>query len=193
MTQPLLAPRGTMSRARPALERVACAGREGLLYRRRRCRAIMGHTRSRPARSGTPVRRRRRRRGIILAMSEQGSLTKAQRIFIRVGRRVGRGSPELKEGDRALGALLILHGRIMNGGVYHGVIEASSDKVEAGLGGYDYFGLDELSAVLKRFRDNPGDSDADANSAYYCSKPDRMIQEHFERRLAQCPGQFAPL
>jgi hypothetical protein len=125
----------------------------------------------------------------MLLMSEEAALTRAQRVWIRASK---RNDVALKDGDRALKALLILHGRIMNGGVYHGVL-AASDKLEAGLRGYDYFALDELSAIVKQYRDSVGTSDAAANSAYYKLKPDRMIQEHFERKLMDTPDQFAPV
>src|SRR3954463_15940425 len=71
------------------------------------------------------------------------SLTKAQRIWIRAFKRKGA---ELKEGDRALGDLLLLHGYIMNGGISHGVLDPSPDKLEAGPPGYDYFGLHQRAA-----------------------------------------------
>jgi hypothetical protein len=57
-----------------------------------------------------------------------------------------------RQGDRALSALLTLHGWIMNGGVYHGVKEVQADRVQAGIDGYRFFGFDKAASFLEKAR-----------------------------------------
>jgi hypothetical protein len=58
--------------------------------------------------------------------------------------------PELdRPGDRALQAILFVHGQIMNGGLTSALEYRSPDEVETAAAGFAYFGRDDIATVLR--------------------------------------------
>ena len=54
----------------------------------------------------------------------------------------------LRDGDRALAALLLIHGLVQNGGVPHAVEALEPDEIRRGIEGYRYFGLDGVADLM---------------------------------------------
>jgi hypothetical protein len=63
-------------------------------------------------------------------------------------RAIDQEGPDLREGDRALGALLLVNGYIQNGGVGH-AFDLTPDELAEGIKGYEYFGSHEMAEVIK--------------------------------------------
>ena len=105
-------------------------------------------------------------------------------------------------GDRALRALLLAHGLIMNGGVFHCVHEVLSESgLEAAIEGYGYFGLDNAAATLREaasiedpWSESQEKASLDSDARYAAAIPtDAAIVERFESRLLAHPEDFAPI
>ena len=54
----------------------------------------------------------------------------------------------LQDGDRALAALLLVHGLVQNGGVLHAVEALKPVEIRRGSEGYRYFGLDGVADLM---------------------------------------------
>ena len=54
----------------------------------------------------------------------------------------------LEVGDRALAAMILAHGLVMNGGVLHAVEALDADQLAAAKEGFRYFGLARVEAFL---------------------------------------------
>jgi hypothetical protein len=52
-------------------------------------------------------------------------------------------------GDRALQALLVLHGYVMNGGLYSAMYGLSFEELGAAAEGFDYFGRTDVADILR--------------------------------------------
>jgi hypothetical protein len=52
-------------------------------------------------------------------------------------------------GDRALQALLLVHGQVMNGGLASSLEYQSADQIQAAISGFEYFGRSDIGAVLR--------------------------------------------
>jgi hypothetical protein len=59
------------------------------------------------------------------------------------------GGPAKREGDTALAALLLAHGLVMNGGLFHAVGCLREHELSAPCQGFSYFGFAAVIAVLK--------------------------------------------
>src|SRR4051794_25263995 len=114
-------------------------------------------------------------------MTVRRQLTDADRVWNRACSHEGE---TLCDGDRALTALLRMHGYIMNGGVGH-ALDLSIREFDAGIRGYQFFGLDRLVSIIESIRANPYSSDASANEEYFRDGKDRSIKEQFERIFAE--------
>lgn len=108
----------------------------------------------------------------------------------------------LQVGDRALRALLLAHGLIMNGGVFHCAHEALSvSKLEAAMAGYAYFGFDDVVTILREataiefpWEESQEAASLDFDALYAAAIPtDVVIAERFEIRLTTHPYDFAPI
>lgn len=75
------------------------------------------------------------------------SLSKAARVWNRACSTGDDSS--LHAGDRALRNLLLVHGYVMNGGVFHALDCLSREELAAGVAGYRFFGFDELAALIQ--------------------------------------------
>jgi hypothetical protein len=111
----------------------------------------------------------------------------------------------LMAGDRALAALILFHGLIMNGGVLHALecMESEPQKFEAAMSGYRVFGFDHVADFLTVARsiavvtltDDDFDSlEAKLYGRYRDQIPDdSTLAERFEAYHRDHPEQFAPL
>jgi hypothetical protein len=114
-------------------------------------------------------------------------LSEADRVWNRACFREGNN---LREGDVALGALLVVHGYIMNGGVGH-AYDLDPDELAAGVGGYKFFGLDDLVAVIKA---HGGKDESKYDARYHeLAGQDNLIVRRFEEMFRKNPEKFAPL
>ncbi len=82
-------------------------------------------------------------------------LTKAQFIWDRA---CSDGLNYLLPGDRALAAILVFHGAVMNGGVLHAFDCISQSEAAAAELGYRYFGLDDVADLIKDVKTGPKDN-----------------------------------
>ncbi len=104
-----------------------------------------------------------------------------------------------KPGDRALEAMLLAHGLIMNGGVHHCVFDVlSRDELAKSAAGYAYFGLNEVASFLSGLPIHPqlaqwtDETEPIANSTYDELVPnDQYLADRFERVFRDRPEEFA--
>jgi len=97
------------------------------------------------------------------------------------------------EGDKALAALLAVHGMIMNGGIDHVLEVLDVGELAAGIAGFHYFGLAEAASVLEAA------TEADIGLELLSSKyavlipEDDTIVSAFEKKYVASPDVFAAL
>ena len=103
-------------------------------------------------------------------------------------------------GDRALAALLVLHGLVMNGGVLHAVECLKPQELAGAISGYRFFGFDDVAVMLvdaKSFAEVHEDLDsieADLDRRYLTLIPDdSTLFARFAAYLLHNPSEFAPL
>lgn len=120
--------------------------------------------------------------------AKRRQLTDADRVWNRACYREGAN---LREGDRALGALLLVNGYIMNGGVGH-AFDLESAELAEGIAGYEYFGLHDLVAVIKP---HSGEEEAEYDARYYAleGRGGHRIQDAFREMYSRHPERFAPV
>lgn len=122
-------------------------------------------------------------------MAFKRQLTDAQRVWNRACFHDGH---DLREGDRALEAVLLVNGYIFNGGVGH-AFDLEPEQLARGIAGYEYFGLHDLVAIIKPHR---GEDEHVYNTRYYELDGRRgkgRIMEAFEKMFQEHPERFAPL
>jgi Domain of unknown function (DUF4375) len=126
-------------------------------------------------------------------------------------------SPLHEPGDRALQAVLRVHGQVMNGGLASAVEYQSPEEIDSAVAGFGYFGRDDLGQILREaveaafpagavadIEEREGHMEAldDASyerleqldDAYNTLVPrDGVLQEMFRERLQASPRDFAPL
>lgn len=96
----------------------------------------------------------------------------------------------LREGDRALGALLLVDGCIQNCGVCH-AFDLTAEELAQGIAGYEFFGLHELVAIIKP---HGGEAEGEYNRRYYrLTGNDSRITTKFQEMFREHPERFAPL
>src|SRR5688500_7625383 len=118
-------------------------------------------------------------------------LSLANRIWNRAA--MESGGPAAREGDRALAALLLAHGMVMNGGVGHALEVLSPDELAAAAGGYRFFGLEGVAALLEWAAGAAEDEVDRADSTYGEIVPnDQTLVERFEAFYRISPEAFAP-
>lgn len=103
-------------------------------------------------------------------------------------------------GDRALADMLLLHGLIMNGGVFHALEALEPEETTAALAGYAFFGLVGAEQVLSRVRDDlalgraTDAAELEADQRYSAEVPDdSSLAEAFELAYRERPQVFAPV
>lgn len=97
------------------------------------------------------------------------------------------------EGDRALAALLAVHGMVMNGGFDHALEVLDADEWAAGIAGFHYFGLTEVASVLEAATSAELGLEM-LNSKYGALIPeDGKLVAAFEKKYLTSPDVFASL
>lgn len=121
-------------------------------------------------------------------MPRRLQLTDADRVWNRACYREGT---DLRDGDRALGALLLVNGYIQNGGVGH-AFDLDPSELKEGIAGFGFFGLHDLAAIIKPHR---GDDEHEYNSRYYAldGHGGNRIREAFDEMFSRHPERFAPI
>ena len=124
------------------------------------------------------------------------AMSPADRIWNRAA--LERGGPSPRAGDRALAALLLVHGLVMNGGVLHAIEHLSSREVNEALDGFRFFDLHGPAEVLAQAlaTDVAACSDETelALDAVYGSQVpnDDTIVKCFEAHFRVHPESYAP-
>lgn len=125
-------------------------------------------------------------------------MTTADRVWNRAAMEQGAASP--RAGDRALAALLIVHGLVMNGGVHHAIETLEPVELRAGVDGYSFFGLHEVAAFFGGASDDPvllswtEDSEAAANGRYAEMIPDdSYLNARFQQAFRERAEEFGPV
>jgi hypothetical protein len=119
-------------------------------------------------------------------------LSAADRVWNRAALDAGGSAPH--EGDRALAALLLAHGMIMNGGVDHAVDALSADELSAAVRGYKFFGLDDAAGLLSDATAADELQLEEATRLYSLLIPnDGTLAGLFKRVYVSLPNAFAPL
>jgi len=110
------------------------------------------------------------------------------------------GGQRPARGDRALSALLSVHGLAMNGGVLHSVELLDGPKLIAALDGYRFFGFEKTAELLSRARElfirgvNLDKCEIDLDREYSQQiHDDGVLAQRFEQHFALHPDDFAPL
>jgi hypothetical protein len=75
-------------------------------------------------------------------------VTDADLVWNRAALENGGENP--LDGDRALAALLLAHGLVMNGGVRHACSALDSEELRAAVSGYRFFGFKDVGSLLER-------------------------------------------
>src|SRR5258708_4142494 len=105
----------------------------------------------------------------------------------------------LSPGDRALAALLLVHGLAMNGGVLHAVECAAPHELDDAKSGYRFFGLGDVVVVLadaKALVESGVELDsfeAELDKRYSALANDSALFDRFVAHLARSPSDFSPL
>jgi len=123
--------------------------------------------------------------------------TTSDRIWNRAALERGGDSP--RQGDRALSALLLFHGRVMNGGVHHALDGMAPSDLAAAAEGYAFFNLDDVASFIRGGTENAvlstrsGTTEAAADRRYDEMVPDdSYLLARFEEVYEERPAQFAP-
>jgi hypothetical protein len=74
-------------------------------------------------------------------------LSEAELVWNRAA--MQRGGAAARAGDLALASVLLAHGRICNGGVWHAVDSMSPDQLATASDAYGFFGLPEVAELLQ--------------------------------------------
>jgi hypothetical protein len=102
-----------------------------------------------------------------------------------------RGGADPREGDRALAALLLTHGLVMNGGVHHALEVLSHEEIRAAISGFRFFSLAPVGQLLDAA--HTLDEEA-ANRQYWAIVPDDdAIRRRFLVTFRSATDAFAPL
>ena len=118
-------------------------------------------------------------------------LSATAKVWNRAALESGGDAP--LEGDRALAALLAVHGMIMNGGLDHALEVLDSDEWAAGIAAFCYFGLSEAASVLETATEAKLGLEL-LNSKYWALIPeDGTLVAAFEKKYFASPDVFAPL
>lgn len=106
----------------------------------------------------------------------------------------------LLAGDRALEALLLVHGYVMNGGVFHAVEGIDAELLADAQSGYRYFGFDDAANLFNDAKSifesgqNLKQFEIMLGNRYTALIPDdTALFNRFEDCLRRNPSEFAPL
>ena len=125
-------------------------------------------------------------------------MTDADRVWNRAAMEGGGDSP--RAGDRALSALLLVHGMVMNGGVHHALESVDPTELAAGADGYAFFGMHDVAAFFRGAAEDPDlseltdDTEAAANRRYEEMVPDDdHLTARFHEVFRERAEEFAPI
>lgn len=111
------------------------------------------------------------------------------RVWNRAALESGGAAP--REGDRALAALLLAHGLVMNGGVHHALELLSPDEIRAAISGFEFFFLAPVGRLLEVAQSLEEEA---ANRQYRAIIPnDDAIDRRLRVVFGSSPHAFAPL
>jgi hypothetical protein len=102
-------------------------------------------------------------------------------------------------GDRHLGALLLVHGVVMNGGPNHAADSCDPAEIAAAAAACRYFGMDALGSLIQELPAASSDSDDEdaegrLSNAYSQLVPDdSALSGAFEARYTKAPEDFDPI
>lgn len=104
----------------------------------------------------------------------------------------GGSSP--REGDRALSALLLVHGLVMNGGVFHAVEAVTEAELRASCAAFKYFGFAEVADLLEAAASEAetDESEERLNDKYGRLVDDTAIGQRFRETLSRNRELYAP-
>jgi hypothetical protein len=128
----------------------------------------------------------------LLERAKRQPVSPTTAIWNRAALELGGSSPAV--GDLALGALLLVHGAIMNGGVNHAFDCLDSTGIGAAIDGFRYFGLHDVAALLERAlkADVEERERMDAEYGRLIPDDDTLVQA-FEEMFKRSPERFSPL
>jgi hypothetical protein len=105
----------------------------------------------------------------------------------------------LRPGDRALRAMLLAHGLVMNGGVLHACEALEEAELDAACAGYRHFGFWKVATLLTKgysvvaADDDDDDLESRFDEAYWASIPsDDVLCDAFERDFETRMDEYAP-
>jgi hypothetical protein len=122
-------------------------------------------------------------------VSDKDNLPEVVRLLIWNRAALHGGGPFARAGDRALAALLLCHGYVMNGGVDHAREGLAANELQAACDSYRRYGLEGVADLLvAAARDERTD-----DNAYACLVPsDSALVVRFEGDLVARPSDYAP-
>lgn len=130
--------------------------------------------------------------------------SRADRIWNRACSQAGR-EPDgaLRDGDRALAAMVMADSLVPNGGVLDAAENLEPGELEAACAGFEWFGLTQPAEILRRAASAIADGDKDALDKLeekldkaYCkvvSNERGTLEAAFRKDLAERPHAYAPV
>ena len=122
------------------------------------------------------------------------NVTEADRVWNRAA--LEGGGMTAREGDRALAALLVAHGLVMNGGVEQAMEALSADELEAAAAGFRFFSFGEVASLLEESSINgvlDEEKVEEADDRYAEVIPDdSTLVDRFSDVFRVSPDLFAP-
>lgn len=110
---------------------------------------------------------------------------------------IERGGQTPGNGDKALAALLLAHGLVMNGGVLDAV-EALGDELAAACNGYRFYGFENAASLLEGARvfsdEDQEEREENLNLTYSKAIPDDgVILNRFRAHFATHPELYSSI
>jgi|GEM_PF-1034655 len=103
------------------------------------------------------------------------------------------GGKEPREGDKALAALLLAHGLVMNGGVEHAIDALDAHELEAAATGFRFFSFENVASFLEESSRGVVDEEIADETYAQMIACDAVLVNRFEECLKASPESFAPL
>jgi hypothetical protein len=120
-------------------------------------------------------------------------LSDADLVWNRAALDGGGSAP--RTGDRALAALLLAHGLIMNGGVEHALDLLSPVETMAAIEAFKFFDMADVGDLLEQAATGRFHHEAEEGDERYAAlvSDDEILAARFRHRYVSTPGAFAPL
>ena len=105
-----------------------------------------------------------------------------------------QANSSLREGDRALRDLLLVHGHVMNGGMTAAQDYTTEAQRRAAAAGYRYFGFEELAGLIESLAQSTESDREQAEARYYqIVQLDKVLVERFEAKFHSNREAFGPI